>query len=272
MTGAPVRATLILATYEMPRHLKLVFAALAQQSFRDFEILLCDDGSGAETKAIVDEFKSRGYFHLEHLWQENRGFRKCRILNEAIRRARGEILVFLDGDCVPHRHFMRDHWENREKGRFLAGRRVELGREISERLTPESVARGFFDFPRPSLLLSGLRGDTEHLNRTLRFRHPWLRKLLKLERVDDMKGCNFSAFRVDMEAINGFDESYEGYGREDTDVELRLQNYGLRIKSLKGLALQYHVWHERRGFTPQNDQLLEDVRHARRIRAVRGLN
>lgn len=266
-----MKASLILATYEMPRHLKLVFAALERQSFRDFEVLLCDDGSGAETRAIVDEFRALGLFPLDHLWQENRGFRKCRLLNEAIRRARGEVLVFLDGDCVPHRHFMRDHWESREPGRFLAGRRVELGRGISDQITPEMVKRGYFDFPRPSLILSGLQGETEHLNRTIRLSSRWLRKLLKMDRIDDMKGCNFSTFKADMEAINGFDESYEGYGREDTDVELRLQHYGLKIKSLKGLALQYHVWHERRGFTPQNEKLLEDVKESRRIRALKGL-
>lgn len=266
-----VRASLILATYEMPHHLRLVLAALEKQSFRDFEILLCDDGSGVETKKIIEDFKAKNLFPLDHLWQENKGFRKCRILNEAIRRSKGEILVFLDGDCVPHRDFMKDHWDLRENGRFLAGRRVELGQQISATLTPEVVGSGYFDYPKPSLILSGLKGESEHVNRTIRFTNPIVRKILKMDRIDDLKGCNFSTFRSDMFAINGFDEAYEGYGREDTDVELRLQHLGLRIKSLKGLALQYHVWHERRGFTPKNDSLLEEVKRTRKIRCKLGL-
>ena len=86
-----------------------------------------------------------------------------------------------------------------------------------------------------------------------------------------MKGCNGSARRRDIEAINGYDEDYQGYGREDTDFELRLQHLGLRIKSLKGLALQYHVWHPRRSFTPANDNRLEELKASRRIRCANGL-
>src|SRR5690606_13005093 len=134
------------------------------------------------------------------------------------------------------------HLEFQEEGYYLAGRRVELGPEISPQITPEMVLNGFFNFPRPLLLKSFLKGDSEHLQRTIRV--PWkiLRKPLKMEKVVDLKGCNFSVPRDAMIAINGFDEAYEGYGREDTDVELRLQNLGLSIKSIKGAALQYHIW------------------------------
>lgn len=266
-----IQGTLILATYEMPRHLELVFAALERQSARDFEIMVCDDGSGPETRAIIDSFRERSGLHVKHLWQENKGFRKSRILNEAIRGSRGESLIFLDGDCVPHRHFVRDHLETQEAGRYLAGRRVELGRDLSEKLTPELVSKGFFDLPRLPMLVSALKGETEFLNRTIRVSVPRLRKLLKMERVADLKGCNYSVAREAMLAINGYDEAYEGYGREDTDVELRLQNLGLKIKSLKGLALQYHVWHPRRDFTPANEGLLEEVRRTGRVRCARGL-
>lgn len=267
----PPRASLFVSTYEQPRHLEMILAALDRQSFRDFELLVCDDGSGADTRAIVEAFAARAPFPVRHFWQEQRGFRKCRILNEALRSARGEVCVFLDGDCVPHRDYMRDHVENQEKGRFLAGRRVELGRAISERLTPARVARGYFDRPRASLIRDALWGETEHLNRALRVGFAPLRRWLGMERIDDLKGCNYSVARQNLLAINGFDEDYEGYGREDTDVEIRLQNLGLRIKSLKGLALQFHVWHPRRGFTPANDDRLESARRDRRIRCKNGL-
>ena len=263
-----MKASLFVTTYEMPRHLELVCAALARQSFRDFEVLFCDDGSGEETARIIKTFAA---IPSQHLWQEHKGFRKCRILNEALRKARGGICIFLDGDCVPHKDYVRDHIEMQEAGRYLAGRRVELGPQISARLTPEMVSAGYFDFPRPSLIASGLKGETEFLNRTIRIPFAGLRRVLKMDRVVDMKGCNYSIPRSVLEALNGFDEEYEGYGREDTDVEIRLQNLGLRIKSLKGLALQYHVWHPRREFTPANDTRLEELKKSGRVRCEKGL-
>jgi GT2 family glycosyltransferase len=208
---------------------------------------------------------------VRHFWQEHQGFRKCRILNQAAREARGEIFVFLDGDCVPHKHYVRDHVEQQEEGFYLAGRRVELGRRISESLTPERILAGYFDFPRPSLIWSSLRGDTENLQRSYRVGSPFLRRILKMNRVVDLKGCNYSIPRTALEAINGFDENYEGYGREDTDAELRLQNLGLKIKSMKGLAIQFHVWHPRREFTPANDTRLEELKLSGRIQALKGL-
>ncbi len=266
-----MKASLLLATYEMPRHLKLVLAALQRQTFQDFEILLCDDGSGDETKKIVEAFRVTSKIPFTHFWQKNEGFRKCRILNQAIRESKGEILIFLDGDCVPDQHFIEDHVKMSEPGMFLAGRRVELGPKLSARLTPEKITLGYLDWPKPSLIWSNLKKDSKNLNRTIRFTNPILRKILKMDHVDDLKGCNFSTLRTDMFLINGFDEAYEGYGREDTDVEIRLKNLGLQMKSLKGLALQYHVWHERRGFTPVNDALLQDAILSKKIRCKKGL-
>ncbi len=146
-----------------------------------------------------------------------------------------------------------------------------MGNDVSERITEEDVRKGFFDWPHPRLIASALRGETEFLNRA--FRIPWarIRAAAGMSKIADMKGCNFSIPKQAFEAINGFDEAYEGYGREDTDVELRLQNLGYRIKSLKGIALQFHLWHPRREFTPMNDDLLEDVRRSRRYLSRKGM-
>jgi glycosyltransferase involved in cell wall biosynthesis len=270
--ASSVTATLYVATYDMPRHLALVCAALEKQSRRDFEVAFCDDGSGAETKIVIEDFRVRFPGSVRHFWQPHAGFRKCKILNQALRETSRPVCIFLDGDCVPHRHFIRDHLAEQTPGRYLAGRRVELGRDISDALTLEKIRAGFFDYPGTEILRSAWRGQTEFLNRTLRVPIPFLRRWFRMEKIEDLKGCNYSVARADLEAINGFDEAYEGYGREDTDVELRLQNLGLRIKSLKGLALQFHVWHPRRVFTPKNDDLLNEVLNHRRIRCEKGLN
>jgi len=265
-------ATLFVATYEMPRHLELVCAALERQSRSDFEVIFCDDGSGVETRRMIEAFRTRSGIRTQHVWQEHHGFRKCRILNAALRKASGKVCVFLDGDCVPHRHFIRDHLEQQEEGRYLAGRRVELGRSLSERIDVDRVRRGFFDYPHPSLIWDAISGETEFLNRSFRVPFEPVRRLLKMNRVVDLKGCNYSVPMAALQAINGFDEAYEGYGREDTDVELRLQNLGLKIKSLKGLAIQFHVWHPRREFTPGNDQRLDELKRNGRTRCEQGLS
>ncbi|OFZ79726.1 MAG: hypothetical protein A2583_01460, partial [Bdellovibrionales bacterium RIFOXYD1_FULL_53_11] len=225
------KASLVVTTYEMPRHLALVCAALERQSERDFEILLCDDGSGPVTGAVARDFIRRAPLPVQYFWQEHKGFRKCRILNKALAAARGEIMIFLDGDCVPHRHYVRDHIMMQESGCFLAGRRVELGEHLSARLSPRAVRAGYFDWPHPSLVWSVLRGESSHLQRTVRIAWRWLRRLFGMMHVDDLKGCNYSVSRKALLDLNGFDEDYEGYGREDTDIELRLLNFGFKIKS-----------------------------------------
>jgi GT2 family glycosyltransferase len=133
------------------------------------------------------------------------------------------------------------------------------------------VAAGFFDYPNFTLLRSALQGDSEFLNRSIRVPFSPLRTLLKMKKIVDLKGCNYSVSKSALLEINGFDEAYEGYGREDTDVELRLLNLGLKIKSLKGLALQFHVWHPRRDFTPANEDRLEELKRSKRTKAIRGL-
>ena len=266
-----MKATLLVSAANPPATLALTCAALERQSWPELEIFFCEDGAESEVAQVVAAFQSRARFSVRHFTQEGGRFRKGRVMNAGAREASGEVLVFLDGDCVPHRDYVADHMRATREGRYLAGRRVELGPMLSRGLTPQKVRAGYFDFPRPSLVWSALRGDSENLQRTVRVPWPWARRILKMASVVDLKGCNYSVLRSDFAAINGYDESYEGYGREDTDVEIRLQNHGLKIHSMKGLALQFHVWHPRREFTPSNDARLEELRRSRRVRCEQGL-
>ena len=136
------------------------------------------------------------------------------------------------------------------------------------------IAHGYLESKKAlvDLFLDSLKTNgSAPFHRAYMVRTPFLRKVSGLEKVVDLKGCNFSVQKLDMQAIDGFDESYEGYGREDTDVELRLQNLGLSIKSAKNLCLQFHLWHAPRAFTPTNEELLNDVKRTKRIRALRGI-
>lgn len=269
------KASIILATYQWPEALSLVLSALLTQSEQSFEVMIADDGSDERTKAVIEEYRRRASFRIEHFWQENKGFRKCRILNEAIRAARGEALIFLDGDCVPHKHFVAQHCALVDDKHYVAGRRVDLSREFTAKLSPSRVEKGILNGVATGLFklfVDSLRKEgSKPFHRAYMVRAPLLRKAFGMERVVDLKGCNFSVRRADMLAIDGFDEAYEGYGREDTDVEIRLQNLGLKIKSAKNLCLQFHLWHQPRAFTPANEDLLEDVKATKRVKAKRGL-
>lgn len=271
-----IKASIILATYEWPEALAMVLSGLLTQTDKSFEVVLADDGSDERTRKVVDDYKKRSFFTIHHLWQENKGFRKSRILNQAILKSCGETLIFLDGDCIPHKDFVAQHLLLQDPLSYVAGRRVDLSENFSANLNPERVEAGalngenlrdLFHLWRDSLRKEG----STPFHRSYMVKTPWLRKLCGLEKVLDLKGCNFSVAREKMLVINGFDESYEGYGREDTDVELRLQNLGLKIKSAKNLCLQFHLWHKTRAFTPINEELLDSVRTSRRIKSLRGL-
>lgn len=268
-------ASILLATYQWPEALAMVLSGLLTQSERRFEVMIVDDGSDERTKKTIEEYRARAFFPIHHFWQENKGFRKSRILNQGIRAAVGDTLIFLDGDCVPHREFVAQHVALQDPHHYVAGRRVDLSREFTERLDPAQIEKGALNGVASGLFrlwMDSLRktGSTP-FHRAYMVKNPLFRKICGLERVVDLKGCNFSASRAHMLAIDGFDESYEGYGREDTDVELRLQNLGLKIKSGKNLCLQFHLWHQSRAFTPVNEDLLDEVKRSKRVKATRGL-
>jgi glycosyltransferase involved in cell wall biosynthesis len=269
------QASIILATYQWPEALALVLSGLLTQTERSFEVLIADDGSDHATKVVVEEYSARAFFPIRHFWQENRGFRKSRILNQAIAAARGQALIFLDGDCVPHKDFVAGHLSVLDGSHYVAGRRVDLSREFTTGLTPRVIEDGVLNGSPAGLWRlwrDSLReGGSRPFHRAYPVRNSLLRRTFGLERVVDLKGCNFSVHREHMLAIDGFDESYEGYGREDTDVELRLRNLGLGIRSGKNLCLQFHLWHEPRSFTPANEELLAEVKRTGRTRALRGL-
>lgn len=267
----PPIASIIMTTYNAPRHLQLALAGMQVQTERNFELHIADDGSRPETAELVERFMQNAPFPVVYSWQQDLGYRKTKILNEAIRKAKADYFIFVDGDCICHRDFIANHLKYREKGFYLAGRRVDLGPEFSAKITPEMVLRGDFSRPNLRLLFSSIRKDSEYWHRSLPIYNNVLRRALKMEKIDDMKGCNFSVDRESLFKINGFDEDYEGYAREDTDLELRLQYLGLKIKSLKGLAIQYHVWHERLPESQNNKQKLSSREKSTEVSCRNGI-
>ncbi len=266
------RISLVVAVYNKPEFLRFLFAALGRQSFREFEVIIADDGSGPEVGDVVAEAKRAYPYPIEHLWHSDRGWRKNIMLNKAIRASRAEWIVVTDGDCLPSRHFLLDHWTEREDKRALLGRRVETSERWARSLTLERVRSGAFERYGVAEWMDGLRGRSLRVEDGIRIPSRVLRAVL-LRNVRGMLGCNFSVAKRDLEAINGFDEEYDGPGcGEDSDVQYRLSLIGVTGKSMRNLAIQYHIWHPRQPVSDACWDRFQEVRRRASAVCVRGLH
>ena len=264
--------SLIIAVYNKPEVLRLVLAACARQSFRNFEVIIADDGSGPAIRTLIDELTPQLPFPLLHLWHEDRGWQKNIMLNKAIRASRADHIVFIDGDCIPARHFLLDHWNEREEGKVLLGRRVETSERWSRALTVEKIRNGEFERMGWAEMIDGLKGRSLRVEDGIRIPSALLRKIL-LRKVRGMLGSNFSVAKKDLVAINGFDELYNGPGcGEDSDVQFRLSLIGVTGKSLRNLAVQYHVYHPRMPVSDPSWDRFEMVKRSNNPRCEAGLS
>ena len=235
--------SLIIAVYNKPEVLRFVLAACAHQSTRNFEVIVADDGSGPAVRQVIEESRPSAGVPLIHIFHDDRGWRKNVILNSAIRASQSDYLVFIDGDCIPSRRFLEDHWREREEHTVLLGRRVETSKRWSESLTLGAITGGDFERLDWGVCMDGLRGDALRIEDGIRMRSALLRKVL-LRNVRGMLGSNFSVAKADLVAINGFDELYDGPGcGEDSDIQYRLSLTGVKAKSIRNLAIQFHVYH-----------------------------
>ena len=264
--------SLVIAVYNKPDVLRFVLATCNRQSFKDFEIIVADDGSGPEVREVVEESRVLYGFPIIHLWQEDMGWRKDKMLNSAIRSSSSEYLVFVDGDCLLGKDFLLDHWNQRESNRILFGRRVQMSERWFKTLTLAKVMSGEYEKIGMRELIDGLKGDTTYLETGIRIKNKLLRKFLFRNSIA-MLGSNFSVHKKDMVTINGFDETYDEPGLgEDTDVEFRLSLIGVIGKSLRNLALQFHVHHPPPKWSLKSIKRLDAVKAAKNPRCMIGLD
>lgn len=253
--------TLIVNTYESPRALAKVLDALTRQLRPADEIIIADDGSGAETKAVIEAAAKHFGDRLKHCWQKNEGFRRSVILNKAIAMAHGDYLVFLDGDCVPEPEFVSDHAALAERGFWVQGRRAF----VDEACVPEFVPT------RGRVWKLALTGKLTGFAKALRLPFPLVHRGQEQRGI---LGCNLGIWRDDLVAVNGYDETFIGWGREDADLANRLYHLGRARKFVYGRAILYHLNHptaSRSGLS-KNQSLLDETIRERRIRARRGLD
>jgi glycosyltransferase involved in cell wall biosynthesis len=228
--------SVIVTTYNKPPDLIRVLEGLRHQSFQDFEVLVCDDGSGPPTAEAVKLFAEQAPFPVQHCWQEDTGFRPAASRNMGVRAASGETLVFVDGDCVPFPDFLERHRDAQDPGKFQAGERYLLSLEEANQIGLAEIESGaaFSDPPQREVKRVKKIRRNDRFYRTIG---------IKPERPRLMT-CNASVPRQRVLDINGLDENYEGWGMEDEDLRRRLVAQGARPSSVIGVANCLHLWHK----------------------------
>jgi glycosyltransferase involved in cell wall biosynthesis len=263
--------SVILTTYNREDALDAVLRSLAGQSDADFEVVVADDGSRATTAALIETWKARVGRRLEHVWHADSGFRAAEIRNRAILAARGTYCIFLDGDCMARPDFVATHRRLAEPGWFVTGNRILL----SEPLTRD-VLRGKLAPERWGLRdwsAQRWRGGVNRLAAVLRLPLGPLRRL-RSAAWRGARSCNLAVWRGDLDRVDGFDADYSGWGKEDSDIIVRLLHACLRRKDGVFATGVLHLWHadaDRSSLT-DNERKFSDILASDRVRAQRGLS
>jgi glycosyltransferase involved in cell wall biosynthesis len=226
--------SVIISVYKNTAALAIILKGYAKQSETNFEIVIAEDKQGQDMIDCIQQAKNKYKLTIKHISHPDDGFRKCAILNKAIAICAAPYIIFTDGDCVPHRHFVQQHLHSAQIGKATFARRVMLSQSFTEQLYSNSNA--LFNWQLwPKLLFTAC---TEIIAGIYL---PWLAPKNKT----GIWGCNWAVHKQAMLDIGGFDEDYNlaGYG-EDRDVEWRLLRHGLHSQQIKHRAIQYHLWHK----------------------------
>ncbi|HKM31350.1 MAG: glycosyltransferase [Bacteroidales bacterium] len=249
--------SVILSTYNQPGSLQLVLWGYETQTYKNFELLVANDGSGSETSDVVEQMQKKVSYPLIHVFHEDKGFRKCTILNKALARSRGRYLVFSDGDIIPRSDFLEMHIRMREEGRFLSGGTVRLPEGFLGKINKQEIEEGVC-FNRKWLEGNGLKKSYKNGKLSV---CGWQARLMNsiTPAKATWNGGNASGWRKDLVATGGFDERLQ-YGGEDRELGERLERMGIRGKQVRYTAITLHLDH------PRNYVSVAGLQYNRRIR------
>ncbi|HSL68630.1 MAG TPA: glycosyltransferase family 2 protein [Longimicrobiales bacterium] len=265
-------AAVIITTYNQPLWLAKTLWGYACQTTHDFQVVIADDGSGEETRALIENARGEFAGRLQHVWHEDSGFRKCEILNRAIVAVDADYLIFTDGDCIPRRDFVQTHIALAEEGRFLSGGVIWLPRVLSHAITRDDVVSG--RFARAAWLRE--HGWVGGRHRLRLVRNQTAARVLDTITPTGatFNGHNASVWRDALLEVNGFDAEM-GYGGLDRALGERLENLGCKGKRVRHRALCFHLDHDRPYRNPEvvqrNRELRARIRRAGLVRAQRGI-
>jgi glycosyltransferase involved in cell wall biosynthesis len=266
-------AGVVFTTYNRPHDLTRVLAGYARQTFGRFEIVIADDGSGEETRRCIERARQEWKLDIRHVWHEDVGFRKCKILNRAIAETQADYLIFTDGDCIPHPDFVAGHVALARNGHFVSGGCIRLGAQATATIGPDDVLHGrVFN---PGWLIE--QGESNLNLRKLKLSAPaWHHVMNRLTTTrPTWNGHNSSTWREEVLAVNGFDERL-GYGGLDREFGERLERCGMRGIQARYSLICLHLEHPRpyreRETMNANLQIRRNNARQRVRRTAHGLN
>ena len=258
-----MQISLIITTFNWKEALELSLHSCLAQTLLPSEILVADDGSRPDTGALVQSIAASAPIPIIHSWQTDKGFRLAKSRNKAIAKARGEYIILIDGDIILDPHFVEDHLEFVQPGYFVQGTRVLLHQDFSSKVLQSGVLVA-------PLLARGVENKKNCLRSKL------LARIcsFKSRRLPGIKTCNFAFWREDALRINGFNEEFVGWGREDSEFTARLFNSGIKRQNLKFYALGYHLYHpiNTRERLAINDSILKSTIKEKKQWCARGLD
>lgn len=227
-----MKVALLISTYNWKAALDLVLQSVQIQTVLPDEILIADDGSNEDTKNLIEQWKIKFAIPVKHFWHKDNGFRKTIILNKAIKGSDADYIIQIDGDIILSPQFIQDHIEELKKGFFLNGSRALINEENTKKL----LKSGVLDLKKTK------KNIKNKINAT---RFPLLSKFFRKDHIksNNVKGCNFSFWKNDFIAVNGYNNEMNGWGHEDIELAARLNNIGIKQRRLKMKAICYHLHH-----------------------------
>ncbi len=248
------KCSLIISTYNWPEALHLCIESALRQSIRPDEIIIADDGSTQDTLVVINKFIHQTSVPIIHVWHEDMGFRLASIRNKSFAKAMGDYIIQIDGDIILHKDFIKDHLLFAQKGYLIQGSRVLLGPNYSQELLKNQSSNvNIFNLDIKR---------RENALRILPLAKALANKYKNRYPIYYARGANMSFWKNDILAVNGYDEMFEGWGHEDSDLTLRLMNNDIKKMTIKFAAVAYHIYHsERKSLESEfkNKQILEQT-------------
>lgn len=264
--------SVIISTYNQPEWLEKVLWSYEHQTFKNFEVVIADDGSGEATKMLIDQIQNEVSYPIQHVWHEDNGFQKTIILNKATVASKGHYLVYTDGDCIARKDFLQIHSENKEQGYFLSGGYFKLPMKISMIIGRKEIESQIC-FDIDWLKEHGLKFSFKNNKITAKgFKQEFLNAVTPTKAT--WNGHNSSGWKTDILSANGYDERMQ-YGGEDRELGERLFNSGIKAKQLRYSAICLHLDHTRGYVKPEmiekNKQIRTATKHQNIKRTLYGI-
>ncbi len=261
-----MKVSVVITTYNWPEALNITLSSLQKQTVLPNEIIIADDGSGKATEDLIQDWQQKSKIPIVHSWQEDDGFRLAKSRNKAIAKTKGDYIIMVDGDLFLHKNFIKSHKDKANKNQFCVGTRVLLNDIISKKIINDVREASKLSFFSKDLLRN--RKNILYL------------KLLstifsfKTKSYHKVRGANMAFWREDLLKVNGFNEDFVGWGREDTEIVVRLLNAGITRKNIKFCANVLHIYHKEnsRKMLPENDKILQNTIDAKLTRCNNGID